>query len=159
MIFIRHFNVLLNLASVCNTENKSVIWYFISRYLPDVSPENSAHLDKLVEYAVNYFRDFIKPIKSYRLPSENDKIALIKLQNSLKRLPNSATASDIQEKVYEIGKLSAYENLRDWFKALYEILLGQSEGPRLGSFIKLYGIKETIELIEKVLSEKNSSVG
>jgi lysyl-tRNA synthetase class 1 len=146
------FNVLLNLASVCNTEDKSVIWHFISRYSPDASPESSPKLDHLVEYAVNYFRDFVKPAKQYRAPSADERVALEDLRQSLEALPDDAKAEDIQTQVYEIGKRGAFKDLRAWFQALYEILLGQSQGPRMGSFIALYGIDETIALIDKVLA-------
>ena len=144
--------MLLNLASVCNTEDKSVIWHFISRYSPDASPENAPNLDRLVEYAVNYFRDFVQPAKQYRAPSEEEKAALIDLRAALEALPNEMTAADIQTQVYEIGKRDAFKDLRAWFQALYELLLGQSEGPRMGSFIALYGVPETIALIDKVLA-------
>jgi lysyl-tRNA synthetase class 1 len=146
------FNVLLNLASVCNTEDKSVIWHFISRYSPDATPENAPNLDRLVGYAVNYFRDFVKPAKQYRVPSDEEKAALTDLRAALEVLPNSSEASVIQTQVYEIGKRDAFKDLRAWFQALYEILLGQSEGPRMGSFIALYGVEETMALIDKVLA-------
>lgn len=146
------FNVLLNLASVCNTEDKSVIWHFISRYSADVTPESSPVLDQLVDFAINYFRDFVKPAKQYRTPSEAEKEALADLRKSLEALPENAPAEDIQTQVYEIGKRDAFKDLRAWFQALYEILLGQSQGPRMGSFIALYGVRETIALIDKVLA-------
>ncbi len=145
------YNILLNLASVCHTEDKAVLWHFITRYRPEASPENAPILDKLVDYAINYYQDFIRPTKQFRAPSDFETVALTDLVEQLKQLPPETPAADIQSVVYEIGKREGFASLRDWFKALYEILLGQSEGPRMGSFIALYGIPETIELIERVL--------
>ncbi len=146
------FNVLLNLASVVNTEDKAVIWHFISRYSPDATPETAPNLDRLVEFAINYFQDFVKPAKKYRAPSAPEKAALTDLRTFLAALPKGALAEDVQTQVYEIGKRETFKDLRAWFQALYEILLGQSEGPRMGSFIALYGIDETVALIDKVLA-------
>lgn len=142
------YNILLNLASVCNSEDKAVLWHFISRYRPDATPENAPILDKLVGYAINYFRDFVKPNKQYRKASDAEVAALEDLATALKALPANAAAEDIQTEVYEIGKRhDCFADLRAWFKACYEILLGQEQGPRLGSFIALYGINETLDLI------------
>jgi len=146
------YNILLNLAGVCNTEDKDVLWHFISRYRPDATPENAPTLDKLTEYAVEYFRDFVKPHKNYRSPSDQEQAALEDLVETLSGLPTDSPAEDIQTQVYEVGKRHDFENLKDWFKALYETLLGQSTGPRMGSFIALYGVEETKTLIGRVLN-------
>jgi len=146
------YNILLNLASVCGSEDKAVLWQYISRYRADATPENSPILDQLVGYAINYYTDFIKPNKAYRAPSDQERTALEALNAKLKALSVETSAADIQTEVYEVGKSHGFENLRDWFKACYEILLGQEQGPRLGSFIALYGIVETVALIERALA-------
>jgi lysyl-tRNA synthetase class 1 len=146
------FGILLNLASVCNTEDKNVLWGFISRYAPQANSENMPMVDHLIGYAIAYYRDFVKPNKHYRLPTEEERKALEDLANGLKGLPRDSDA--IQTEVFEVGKRHNYANLRDWFKALYQILLGQDEGPRMGSFIALYGLEETIALIEETLKKK-----
>ncbi|MGD9538040.1 MAG: lysine--tRNA ligase [Alphaproteobacteria bacterium] len=146
------YGILLNLAAVCNTEDKAVLWGFISRYVPSASPESTPFLDKLVGYAINYYRDFVKPAKRYRTPDDNERAALEDLAAALAALPADADAETIQDEVYEAGKRHRFANLRDWFKALYEVLLGQSEGPRMGSFIALYGLDETIALIRQALA-------
>jgi lysyl-tRNA synthetase class 1 len=146
------FAVLLNLASVCNTEDRAVLWGFISRYAPDVSPATAPILDELVGYAINTYRDFVKPAKRYRAPDQTERAALEDLVATLEALPADADAKAIQTEVYEVGKRHAFESLRDWFKALYETLLGQSEGPRMGSFIALYGIDESVTLIRRALA-------
>jgi len=102
----------------------------------------------LAEYAVRYYNDFVKPHKQYRAPTDAEKAALRDLQQALRDAPADADASALQTEVFTIGKNHGYENLRDWFKALYEILLGQEQGPRMGSFIALYGREETIALID-----------
>ncbi|MBE0530931.1 MAG: lysine--tRNA ligase [Rhodospirillales bacterium] len=146
------FNVLLNLASVCHTEDKAVIWHFIARYKPDATPAGAPILDKLVEYAINYYRDFVKPAKAYRAPSEIERAALTELAESLAKLPAGADPDVVQTEVYEIGKRHPFPDLKAWFTALYEVLLGQSQGPRMGSFIALFGANETIELINRALA-------
>lgn len=147
------FNLLLNLASVANAETKEVLWGFISNYAPKANPETEPFLDRLTECAVRYYQDFVKPDKRYRAPTETEQAALEDLLGALEKIPAEADAETIQTEIYEIGKRHGFENLRDWFKALYEILLGQSQGPRMGSFIALYGREETKALISGVLDK------
>jgi lysyl-tRNA synthetase class 1 len=146
------FNVLLNLAGVCNTDDREVLWGFISRYAPDASPQNAPILDALVGYAVRFYRDFVKPAKRYRVPGDMERQALEDLLGALEALPAGAAAETIQTEVYEVGKRHEFENLRDWFKALYEILLGQEQGPRMGSFFALYGLEESKALLRAALA-------
>jgi len=145
------FGILLNLASVVNADQKSILWGFISRYAADASPERNRFLDRLVGYAIAYYRDFVRPAKKYRGPSDVERAALADLAARLRALGAGTGAEDIQNVVYEVGKSHGFENLRDWFKALYEVLLGQEQGPRMGSFIALYGLAETVTLIERAL--------
>ena len=151
------YNILLNLASVCNSEDKSVLWHFISRYRPEATPETAPILDRLVGYAINYYRDFVKPNKQFRKPDELEAKAMEALLTALDTLPAEASAKDIQSQVYAIGKELPFDDLKTWFKALYEILLGQSQGPRMGSFIALYGIEETKMLISRALKGEDMS--
>ncbi|WP_353288019.1 lysine--tRNA ligase [Wolbachia endosymbiont (group B) of Gerris lacustris] len=143
-----NFSLLLNLAAACNAENKEILWGFISTYAPNVTPESNKMLDRLSDFAVRYYHDFIKPTKAYKTSNEKEKEALLDLKNNLHSLPITITAEEIQSQVFSIGKKHNYNNLRDWFLLLYETLLGQKTGPRMGSFIKLYGIDNTISLIE-----------
>ncbi len=145
------FGILLNLASVCNTEDKNVLWGFISRYAPNANPETMPMVDHLVNYAIAYYRDFVKPHKHYRAPTTEERKALTDLAQSLSGL--SRDPEIIQTEIFEVGKRHNYTNLREWFKALYQILLGQDEGPRMGSFIALYGLQETVDLIQKALKK------
>ncbi len=146
------FNILLNLASVCNSEEKSVLWGFISRYAPAATPQTAPLLDRLVGYAIAYYRDFVTPTKRYRAPSGMERAALIELVKDLEALPPAATAEDIQNRVYEVGKHYPFADLKAWFRSLYEILFGQTQGPRMGTFIALFGIDETIALINRALA-------
>lgn len=143
------FSILLNLASVCHSEDPAVLWHYISRYAPEATPANAPMLDKLVVCAITYYRDFVKPNKKYRAATPEEAAAIADLAAALRALPAEAAADQIQNEVYEIGKRHQFAELRAWFKALYEILLGQDQGPRMGSFIKLYGIDETIALLDK----------
>ena len=151
------FAVLLNLASVCNTEDKSVLWGFISRYVANATPENHPLLDELVGYAIRYYTDFVKPQKHYRAPTDMEREALKELALVLKMLTPDAAAEDIQNQIYEIGKRFSFDPLRDWFKALYEVLLGQEQGPRMGSFVALYGLENTVALIDRALAGEDLS--
>jgi lysyl-tRNA synthetase, class I len=145
------YNILLNLAGVANAESKDVLWGFITRYAPEANPTTAPFLDRLVRYAINYYQDFVKPTKRYRAPNEAERAALTELRDELGRLPPEAKAEEIQFQVYEIGKRHGFADLKSWFQALYEVLLGQTQGPRMGSFIELYGIENTRELIAQAL--------
>jgi len=149
------YNLLLNLASVCHTEEKDVLWHFISRYRPDATPDSAPILDKLVGHAIAYYRDFIKPAKQYRPATEMEKTALRDLLETLSSLDSGADAEAIQTEVYEVGKRHPFEDLKSWFKALYEILLGQPQGPRMGSFFALYGLEESKALLGRAIAGEN----
>jgi len=151
------FAILLNLASVAHAHDKAALWGYISRYVPDARPENQPLLDRLVGYALAYYRDFVKPAKRYRAPSDLERAALASLRAELAELPPGAAPEAIQDLVYAVGKRHAFADLKVWFQALYEVLLGQSTGPRMGSFIALYGIGETITLIDKALAGEDLS--
>ncbi len=152
------FGLLLNLASVCNTEDKAVLWGFISRYDAHAAPGTAPILDRLVGHAIAYYRDRVKPAKFYRAAGSVERAALADLAAALRSLPVDADAEIIQTEVYEVGKRHPFETLRDWFRALYEILLGQSQGPRFGSFVALYGLAESIALIERALAGEDLAV-
>ena len=145
------FALLLNLVSASNSQDKGVLWGFIRRYAPGASPETHPELDKLVGYAIAYFHDFVEPTKHYRPPSEQERAAFADLHQRLGTVPERASGEDIQNIVYEIGKAHGFEPLRNWFQGLYEVLLGQSQGPRFGSFVELYGVEETREMIARVI--------
>ncbi len=153
------YNILLNLASVCHSEDHAVLWHYISRYAPEASPETAPTLDRLVGCAINYYRDFVKPRKAYRAPGSGEAAALADLAAVLEGLPEGAPAVDIQTEIYEVGKRhpDTFPDLKDWFRALYQILLGQDQGPRMGSFIALYGRVETLALIRRALAGEDLS--
>ncbi len=147
------FSLLLNLASACHPEDASVLWGFIRRYLPDATPATHPFLDQLVGYAVRYYHDFIASQTVLRTPNEKEKAALQELRRSLQGpFAGSHDAEAIQTEVYRIGCDHGFEPLRDWFSCLYQTLLGQAQGPRMGSFIALYGTRETVQLIDDALN-------
>ncbi|GAA0527104.1 lysyl-tRNA synthetase class 1 [Rhizomicrobium palustre] len=146
------FALLLNLVSASNAHNREVLWGFIRAYAKDASPEKNPGLDKLVGYAVRYYEDFVKPTKKYRAPTDMERAALSELATTLKAFGGENDAEKVQFEIFEIGKRHKFEPLRDWFKAIYEVCLGQSQGPRFGSFAALYGCEETAKLIEKALA-------
>jgi lysyl-tRNA synthetase class 1 len=146
------FALLLNLVSVALTEDKDLLWAYVKRYAPEASPDSHPELDALIGHAAVYFRDFVKNSLNRRAPDAKEATALRDLDGQLAALPADAPAEDIQNLVFEVGKAHQFENLRDWFKALYETLLGTSQGPRMGSFIALYGIDNSRKLIAGALA-------
>ncbi len=146
------FNMLLNLASVINADSPEMLWGFIRAYIPGASPEASPFLARLVEHAVEYYRDFVAPKKKFRAATELEREGLEDLAASLGQLPEHTSAEDLQNLVYAVGKRHPFTPLKAWFDCLYQVLLGQSEGPRFGGFIALYGIGRTIALIETALA-------
>ena len=146
------YSMLLNLVSASNAPDNETLWGFISQYEDGLTPESHPVLDELVGYAIRYFEDFVKPNKSFRAPSDQERAALVDLQDRFRKLDPASDAETIQTEVFTVGKEHGFENLREWFRALYQILLGQDQGPRFGSFVALYGLDRTTELIGKGLS-------
>ena len=147
------FNMVLNLASVCNAESSDILWEFIYNYYPEMRNEKNDWIDELLNYGVYYFKEFILPNKEYRPPDEKETKGFKMMIDVLKKMPLTIEAEDIQTEIYNIGMSLEFENLRDWFSGFYEVILGQKQGPRLGSFIKFYGINRTIELLETKIKE------
>ena len=144
------FSLLLNLASVANAADKDALWAYISRYLPNATPETEPTLDQLAGYALNYYEDRVKASKAFRAPTEQEAAAFRDLAGRLRALPADTTDGEvIQNEVYAVGKAHAFEPLRAWFAGLYEVLLGASQGPRFGSFAAIYGLERTIDLLER----------
>ncbi len=149
------FNLLLNIVGVAGAEEPKVLWRFISRYRPELTAATHPFLDQLVKGAVNYYHDFIKPTKKYRLPTDAEQLALAELADWLETQGDDVSAEVMQTEIYEIGKRHFAENLKGWFATMYETLLGQPQGPRMGSFVALYGKGETVGLIRRVLAKEN----
>ena len=159
------FSLLLNLVSASNASNESTLWGFIERYAAGVTAENSPELDKLVHYAIRYYEDQIKPNKEYRIPDELEIEMLEKLTLALSELPQGTEGSDIQTVLYDVARsIDRYQNKeklgpdgrpgvnQEFFSTIYKILLGQDKGPRFGSFIALYGVEETKQLIQNAIT-------
>ena len=146
------FSVLLNLVGTSNATDKDVLWKFIKKNKKDIKVSDHPILDSLVGYALKYFEDIVKPNKKYRKPNDKEKKALQDLVKRLKDCKEQMDPEAIQTIVYSVGKDNGYkENLREWFKAIYEIIFGDQDGPRMGFFISFFGIKESIELINKYI--------
>ncbi len=158
------FQMLLTLVSSSNAENAETLWGFIGRYRPGVTKETHPKLGNLVEYAIHYFRDFVLPTKKFREPTETERKALADLRDALSQLPADATAEAIQDVVYEIGRREPFLDHKkaakdgkpgvslDWFNMLYQVLLGQEKGPRFGSFAAVYGLENTVAMIDGALA-------
>ena len=167
------FSMLLNLASASSAEDKETLWGFIRKYAPDATAETHPGMDQAAGHAVRYFQDFVKPAKVFRAPTDQERAALEDLAKALQDgdyardliarknaivgkdepLPEADFADEefLQSIVFAVGKVHEFEPLRDWFKAIYEVLLGASQGPRFGGFVALYGVEETVALIDRGL--------
>ncbi|HEY0300582.1 MAG TPA: lysine--tRNA ligase, partial [Rhizomicrobium sp.] len=146
------FALLLTLVTASNAHNHDVLWGFIRAYAPHASPEGNPGLARLADFAIRYYEDFVKPTKRYRAPTEKERAALADLAARLEKLGGERDSETVQNEVYAVGKAHGFEPLRDWFKALYEVLFGQSAGPRFGSFAALFGCRETADLIRRALA-------
>ncbi len=160
------FTMLLNLVSASNAEDAETLWGFIGRYWPGVTPQTHPKLRSLVDYAIHYFRDFVLPAKKFREPTPGERAALVDLRDALAQLPQDATAEQIQEVVYEIGRREPFLDTTgkiktkdgkpgvslEWFNMLYQVLLGEQKGPRFGTFVAIYGVNNTIDMIDGALA-------
>jgi lysyl-tRNA synthetase class 1 len=158
------FSMLLTLVSSSNAESAETLWGFIGRYRPGVTTQTHPKLNAQVEYAIHYFRDFVQPGKKFRRPSEVERAALIDLRDALSNLPAQASAEEIQDVVYEVGRREPFLDQKkkakdgkpgvslDWFNMLYQVLLGQEKGPRFGSFVAVYSLQNTIDMIDGALA-------
>jgi lysyl-tRNA synthetase class 1 len=158
------FSMLLTLVSSSNAENAGTLWGFIGRYRPGVTAQTHPKLDAMVGYAIHYFRDFVLPTKKFRQPTDTERAALTDLRDALGQLPPEATAEQIQDVVYEIGRREPFLDEKkkakdgkpgvslDWFNMLYQVLLGQEKGPRFGSFAAVYGLQNTVDMIDGALA-------
>ena len=147
------YGLLLNLTSLPGVGDKETAWRFVQRYAPGTSPETHPELDKLIRLAVNYARDFVAPTLQRRKPQGHEVEALKDLDAELSKLSSDTTGDEIQNVVFEVGKRHPFESLRHWFQSLYETLLGSSQGPRMGSFIALYGLDNSRKLIAETLEQ------
>lgn len=162
------FTLLLNVVSACNASDPQVLWGYLQRYAPGISPQTHPVLNKLVGYAINYFHDFVRPAKTYRAADDVEQGALKALSDALAKLPENASADDIQNALYDVGRsIPRYQDFEAknatpdrpgvslaWFNAIYQILLGEEKGPRFGPFVALYGVAETRALIADALAGK-----
>ncbi len=158
------FSMLLTLVASSNAENAETLWGFIGRYRPGVTPKTHPKLDAMVGYAINFYRDFVLPEKKFRQPTDVERAALQDLRDALSQLPAAATAEQIQNLVYEIGRREPFLDTKkpakdgrpgvalDWFNMLYQVLLGQEKGPRFGSFVAVYGVQNTVDMIDGALA-------
>ncbi len=147
------FGLLINLVSASNASDRELLWGFIGRHMPGATPASEPLLDRLVERAIHYYEDFVRPAKQFRPADARERTAFADLAARLRALPaETHDAETVQAEVYAAGKAAGFEPLRGWFSALYEVLLGQSQGPRFGSFVVIFGIPETLRLIERALA-------
>ena len=143
------FSMLLNLVEASNADSKELLWKFVKKYKPNILAKDHQIFDKLIEYAIKYFNDVIKKNKKYKEPNSEEKKALKALVAMLEKCNDEMQPEEIQTQIYSVGKENGYkENLRDWFRLIYEVVFGDENGPRMGFFISFFGVKETQQLIK-----------
>lgn len=147
-----NFAMLLNLVNAAGAGDEEVLRGFIKKYRPDASDEELAAANAMITFAGRYYDAFIKPNKKYRAPTENERAALQMLSARFKEIGDEGAEGDYQTAVFDAGKANGFENIRDWFKGLYEVVFGQEQGPRMGPFAKIYGAKATAQLIDDALA-------
>ena len=147
------FSMLLNIVGSSNAKKKDVLWKFIKKFHKELDPKTHKIFDSLTDYAINYFVDRVEPNKKFKKPNSEENKALLNLVTALKKVKQNTEAEKIQTIIYTIGKENGYSSdLRSWFKLIYEVVFGEENGPRMGFFISFFGVKETIDLIEKKLN-------
>jgi lysyl-tRNA synthetase class 1 len=150
----------MNLAAAANASSEEILWGFLARYIPGATPQSEPLLARMATGAIHYYADFVKPHKRFRAPDARERAALEDLLARLGALPPGCQDGElIQNEVYAAGKDAGFEPLRLWFTALYEVLLGQSQGPRFGSFVAIYGVDETRRLIARALGGEDLAAG
>ena len=150
---IMSFSMLLNLVQTSNADTKELLWKFVKKYKKNISEKNYPIFDKLIEYAIGYFNDVVKLKKIYKKPNDKEKSSLEALIKVLEKCDDSMQPEDIQTNIYTVGKENGYkENLREWFKLIYEVVFGDENGPRMGFFISFFGVQETKELIKNKIN-------
>ena len=153
------FSLLLNVVSAANAADKDVLWGFLGRYISGATPQTQPLLDTLAGYALNFYEDFVRPKKAFRLPVGAEREGMADLARRLRALSAETTDGElVQNEVFEAGKAAGVEPLRAWFGALYECLLGQPQGPRFGSFAAIFGLERTAALIDRVLAGEDLGV-
>ena len=139
-----------------NAKNKDVLWKFIKKFHEELDPKTHKILDSLTNYAINYFEDEVEPNKKFKKPNADERKALLNLILQLNKVPQNTEAEEIQTIIYTAGKENGYsKDLRSWFRLIYEVTFGEENGPRMGFFISFFGIKETIDLMEKKVENIN----
>ena len=147
---IMSFSMLLNLVETSNADSKELLWKFVKKYKKNIEEKNYPIFDSLIGYAIKYFNDVIKSQKKYKIPNKDEKLSIEALIKTLEKCNDQMSPEDIQTLIYSTGKENGYsENLRDWFKLIYEVVFGDENGPRMGFFISFFGVNETKELIIK----------
>ena len=146
---IMNFSMLLNLVEASNADTKELLWKFVKKYKKNITEKNHPIFDSLVGYAIQYFIDVIKQQKKYKKPNLEEKNALKALIKTLEDCNDKMSPEDIQTLIYTVGKENGYaENLRDWFKLIYEVVFGNENGPRMGFFLSFFGVNETKQVIK-----------
>tara|TARA_B100001029_G_scaffold154054_1_gene138027 strand:- start:259 stop:885 length:627 start_codon:yes stop_codon:yes gene_type:complete len=149
------YNLILNLVSASGKEDPKIILDFIRKYKVDINNQSMNFINKLIKGVIKYNKDIISDKVKYKNPNKDEIVIFNDLILSLKRLSQDADAETIQTEIYQIGKNHKFENLRDWFKLIYQVLFGKDDGPRFGTFVAIYGVDKTIDLINEKIGSKN----
>ena len=150
---IMSFSMLLNLVETSNAMSEEILWKFVKNYKKNILKDNYPIFNKLIKYSIKYSNDIFKKNKKYKKPNSSEMKALLDLISNLEKCPDNLSPEDLQTEIFTVGKNNGYkENLREWFKLIYQVVFGVENGPRLGFFISFFGIKEMISLIKEKIN-------
>ena len=145
--------MLLNLVETSNASSEDILWKFVNNYKKDIDRNNFPIFNNLIKYSIKYFKDIVKKNKKYKKPNGIEMKALLDLISTLENCSDDMKPEDIQTEIYTVGKNNGYkDNLREWFKLIYEVVFGVENGPRLGFFISFFGREEMISLIKEKIN-------
>ena len=149
------YNILLNLVSASTERDTTVILNFVKKYVGKIEDKNLYFLNTLIDRVTNFDNDISKNESKFKIPNESELEIFDDLIARLLVMKDEIDAETIQTEIYQIGKDHKFENLRDWFKLIYQVLFGKDDGPRFGTFVAIYGVEKTIRLIESRINQPN----
>ncbi len=143
------YSLILELILALNQDDPRIVRDYLLKYQPAIAG-NVAYYEELIKDALAYYREVLLPSRKAEPADHLMDDTLRALRDELARLEAAGTAPDadaLQTMAFQLAK-DRDVKMKDWFRALYRVFLGQSQGPRIGSFIALLGYKDCIERLE-----------
>ena len=145
------FTLLLNIVDAGGIGDEDVLRGMVRKYRPEASDAEFAATEPLIGHAIRYYRDFVAPKKDYRAPTDQERAALARMADAYAAMEDGLDEDAYQTAAFDAAKAEGMTDLRGWFRSIYEVVFGSSEGPRMGPFVRLYGAADTAALIRGAL--------